>query len=379
MRLERVRLKNFRNIEATDYQCSTFLNGVWGRNGQGKTNFLESIYMSIKGKSFRPYCDKKEALQVESLNFGKKSFLPMNVSLELVDSKTFPITVEMMSTSHGKFSFALNGKKTRSSIIQYRIPVVSFSPDDQALIRGGPELRRDFINDVFTEIVPGYSEVLSRFETSLKNRNRCLKMLKEQSHQNLQTELKTWTKVFATEAWELAKIRSEIWPDFCRVFLEVAGELLKANTQDSVEMSWKSFPREIQNVDELEKYILEAYPQDQATGWTHRGPQREDFLITLGGREAKSSASQAQARLLALSLKWAHSDWIESERQENAIFLVDDFSSELDPHSRSALNARISRDNAQVFFTGTDHSMVDSGAFSDYKYSEVEMGKMTTI
>lgn len=379
MKITKFELYSFRNLEKFSIMPSEAFNGFWGENGQGKTNILEALYISIKGKSFRPYSQKKDWIPKVFHEIGNpKTSSGIYIGLELVDGKSFPLTIHTKWTSggqHGKWSFFFNGKKSTSAKIYTKVPLIAFSPDDHALIRQGPELRRSFIDDVFSDVIPGYSEVLTRFEKSLKNRNQILKKQKKEEIFKITPELSTWTEMMAQESQELSTLRTEAWKTFSEYFRPIAEELMESPLK--VDCQWlPGIKLENFSTEDIIEYLLENLMADLALGYTTRGPQRDDFQILLDGENAKGTASQAQARILALALKWAHTDWLQQERAQKAIFIIDDFSSELDIVRRSKLIDRICHNSSQLFVTGTDLNMVPLEKFSDIKNYQVAEGTL---
>jgi len=346
MYIQSLKIYSFRNLNSIVIDELETINGFWGKNGQGKTNILEAIYVLLKGKSFRPYSLKNTWIQEEAEETSIKGIL--------FDEMNLPIEVQLTYTQ-GKWTFFLNNKKSSIRKIRERIPIISFSPDDHALLRQGPDLRREFMNDMFTDIVPGYMEALTRLNKTLKNRNLVLRSLKKSGQMRISDDLKSWTQLFAEAAIEMTKLRLEIWPDFKSRYLQRTQKLFNEETiQVNIEYK-RNIEDKYLNTDEYVDYLLEKSIVDISLGWTHSGAQRDDFTIYLNNREAKSHASQAQSRILALSLKWTHADWIFEGRSEKPIFIVDDFSSELDSDKRDALLSEIQQNQCQLFISGTEN------------------------
>lgn len=362
---------------------SSGLNGFWGENGQGKTNILEALYFALRGKSFRvgatrldfepEDADTSECVGV----LAPTRKLSSKISIELENERGQDFQCEVFHDPDGRWLSHYNGKKIGSQRLREKVPVVVFSPEDHALIRGKPELRRHFLDEVFADICPGYGEVLERFEKALKSRNEVLK--KEPSREQL-TELATWDEVFARNSVELMELRLESFPTFKNKVEEVTEELFR-ETSMHVNLAfepnlstekWKTF-----HFSEIFPILLESRGKDLATGWTHRGPHRDDFKMEIPGGDARTRASQGQTRLLALSLRWAHAHWVQEVQGEQPLFFIDDLSSELDAKRREALLGFIEHQKGQLFITGTERSLVDSRTFSDYKHYIVNTGVCT--
>jgi DNA replication and repair protein RecF len=276
----------------------------------------------------------------------------------------------------------LNGKPAKFSAIREKIPIVVFSPDDHALIRHSPEARRSFMDEIFSDVIPGYVEVLERFERTLKNRNKLIKQHQALELKAPNAELKTFTELLVRSSYELFTIRMEIWATFSKRFSEVSSELFKVSTPD-ISVSYDAdifhFKKSASSLEDFRIQMENSWSVDIATGWTHRGPHRDDIHIAIEGLDSRTKASQGQARLLALALKWTHALWVTEERRERPLFLIDDLSSELDATHRGRLLDLIKELSCQVFISGTDPSLVDFQSISDYTHYRVEKGEISPL
>jgi DNA replication and repair protein RecF len=371
LRISRLQIENFRNIGSANVEVSPILNGFWGNNGQGKTNYLEALYASAKHRSFRPYCSRKDWLPK-----GNVDRAPTRLEISLLDRRNFTHKISLFCGTEERWQCAWDDKRIAAGKLAARVPILAFSPDDHSLIRGGAEERRSFFDLVLADIAPGYAEIFSRFQRALKQRNEVLRRY-EKDRSRAIPELSTWTRLLATESAEVSKIRQEFWPLFEAKFLETKEQLfhgefpyLRARFHHDLSTVDKSWTTEI-----YEAHIRADWEKDLATGWTHRGPHRDDLLIELEeGIGSKTHASQSQARLLALALKWAHALCLREQVDEVPIFLIDDLSSELDAKHRALLLKLIRSCEGQLFISGTEDSLVDLNDFSDYTYWRVEKG-----
>ena len=374
MKIVHLDVSGFRNIENASIDPGKSFNLFIGPNGQGKTNLLEALFGSLRGKSFRPYTSKKDWLPVPL-----ETSVPTRVAVQLEDARGWKLDCRVERNAQQKWDFFFNDKRATPAKIRQHVPVVIFSPDDHALIRGAPDLRRDFLDEIFTDICPGYGEVSERFERALKSRNRVLRTVDWDS-QTL-SELKAWTHLLAETSAELSQLRWEVWASFETRFLAIGRNLFEefgTRLKITFDPDLKLKTGESYTSAGYLKHIEDAMHKDRATGWSHHGPQRDDFSIFLDGIDSRTSASQGQARLLALQLKWLHAEWVKEERGELPIFLIDDLSSELDAERRHRLLNLVGALSGQVFVTSTEASWVDSGPFSDYTCFLVKQGVFST-
>lgn len=360
MKISSVLIHNFRNVEKAEIKLSSNLNVFWGNNAQGKTSLLESVYVGISGKSFRSYSPKRDWI-----TNGKSHG---SVVLNLTDRRGFEAQVEMCTNDGKKWFSLINGKRASHHQIRARVPIVAFSPEDHILVRGGSDERRTYLDDLLSDVCPGYAEILARFQRALKQRNQVLKAGDHSS-------LPVWNRLLAESAHELSTIRGVVWEELEARFHEVMQGLFE-QTPFKLGIRWAPNleAREISSPEAYQRLLEAGIVVDLALGWTRRGPHRDDFVIEIDGQDSRAQASQGQARLVALGLKWLHSEWLRRARKEPPIFLIDDFSSELDPERRRTLIQRITDLEAQIFVSSTDASTVDLALFSDYTHYYVFKG-----
>jgi DNA replication and repair protein RecF len=371
LKIERVHISAFKNLRPLTLKLGAGVNGFWGENGQGKSNFLEALYVTVKGESFRPYSQRSDWMPT-----GENGAL---VEILCRDDRGLEYHCRV-SFSGSKWEWHLNGKKQSPLHLAQRIPIVVFSPDDHSLIRESPEVRRRFLDTLFVDVIPGYAEVLERFEHALKNRNRLIKQQQKSEVFDYTTEMDSWTLALAREGAQLASLREEVWGNFHKYFYQVATPLF-SDMNLGVDLFFERDSIDFREKFDKSKYyqiLKNSFPMDMATGWTHRGPHRDDFRIELAGLDSRTKASQGQARLLALSLKWTHAHWVSQERREIPLFLIDDFSNELDTLRRKKLLEMLSKISGQILITGTDSETANAAQFLDYQHFNVKLGEIVS-
>ncbi len=383
MRVKKTEVSNFRNLSQQTIWLHPRLNILLGVNGSGKTNFLEALFSVIKGKSFRPYSGREDWLLKSKGTPSENCKINVEFENELGLSETLSLSFD----SSAGWTTRQNEKKISGRAIQTlrSRPIVSFSPDDHYLVRGGPEFRRDFLDAVLSDICPGYGETLERFQKALKNRNLILKKGKDnfQIRKSLEVELIVWTEILAQEAAAVFLLRWEIWAEMETKFKFFAGELGLESAFGELQIILKSDIERTPQTNTasalsttLHDQFNESLEKDWATGWTHRGPQRDDIFFGLSGCDSRAHASQGQARMIAFLMRWLHVHWISEATGRQPILLLDDFSSELDHRIRAHLISLIFREKSQVFLTATDLQGVDLTGLSDYNHYRVEKGKI---
>ena len=368
MKIRHFNIQYFRNLENIECDVESTLNTFIGNNAQGKTNLLEALYVALRGDSFRFYSHKKDWASVKNQKIAVKLYFESSIGTSH--------QLEMTNES-GQLRHNFDGKKITSTQLRLKHPIVIFSPDDHSLIRGEPEERRSFAENVLIDVVPGFYEVLLSYEQALKQRNSVLKLLRE-FHKNEEyiKQLKHWNILLAETALKLLELRYESWHEFEKTFQRVIHEILNAEFRP-VDISWKSFFsaedfKKLSHSELIEKYVDNLrinYERDVATGWSHFGPHKDDLEIKIQGISSRSSASQGQSRILAMAMRWAHAEWIKERGYEEPLFFIDDFSSELDRSHRGGLLKRLITSAEQVFLTATDDSFL-KGEFLDQNFTK---------
>ena len=378
MRIFDYRLYQFRNIDSQFVECSPTMNGFWGNNGQGKTNFLEALHLCLRGQSFRPYSKRKDALA-----HNKKE---MSVKVSLEDDFGYQHVCEMRYQKE-RFSYYLNEKKVAAKVLKEKFPIAVFCPDDHELIRGKTEIRRDYLDSLYSDVCPGYSECLESYQKALKHRNMELRKIKESKNFQFDLSSSIWNKTLAQKAWELRELRHELQALFMHYFNESKETMLESydkelNFQFLNDLELKGLNVDCDKekfVDFYLKLLEETQMVDIATGWTHRGPHRDDFKLLYRNQEARTHCSQGQSRVFAFLLRWIYVSWVKSSRKEQPIFIIDDLSSELDALHRDQLMTFIERISAQVFISGTQAKVIENHQFENSLHHLISEGKIAHL
>lgn len=368
----RIEITDFRNIASADVTFDPGVNLLWGDNAQGKTNLLEAICYTALGKSFRPVKD------AEVIRFGADSATVVNHFSDSLREQTI-----RFSLTPGKARrVEQNGVKVvRMSDMVGSFRVVLFCPEHLSLIQGGGDLRRSFLNVALSQLRPLYLQSMQRYNKILKERNRLLKLAKEDMQTFRATE-PMWSSQLAHEAAVIADHRDR--------YIALVNEAVRVSFADMT--SEKEIPEltyvnslkvtgdALRDREAVEARYLELlstrHDSEIAAGATLYGIHRDDIAVTLNGRPARLYASQGQQRSLALAMKLAEGELCRRlGGGEMPVFLFDDVLSELDAHRRAYLMSRM--EGRQVIMTACDPTArelargnirtirVTDGAYSD--------------
>ena len=343
MKLTELNLHHFRNYDEAQVEFSPQINVLIGENAQGKTNLLESIYVLAMTRSHRTNNDR------ELIEFGKDAAqIKGTVQRELGSLK-----LELDIGKHGKKAKANHLEKARLSEYLGQLNVILFAPEDLALVKGAPTVRRRFIDMEFGQVSPKYLHDLTQYRDILKQRNRYLKQL--QSHE-AQDQL--YLEVLSEQ---LAAVGGAIISQRVKFLSELEGyaqELHQSITQgrENLTFEYSSAVKDASTLTEVElsEALMDLYRQNQSKEifqvTTLYGPHRDDVRFLINHKNVQTYGSQGQQRTTALSVKLAEIDLMKNQTGEYPILLLDDVLSELDGARQTHLLKTI-QDKVQTFLT----------------------------
>ena len=335
MRLLRLGLRNYRNYERLDLDLSPGLNVFLGSNGQGKTNLLESIALVALSTSPRA---RRDAELIGPLANGCR------VEAEVESGGARREVRLEVRTENGRTrrTIEVDGVRRRPVELPGIARVALFWPDDLGLVKGGPELRRRFLNQLLVQVEPGYAGALASYSRVLEQRNHLLKRI--WSGEEGRDALEVWDLELVRQGEIIVRARAaaaaELGPLAAAAHARIGGG-------EELEIKYQGPPADLQAA------VHNSTAEDLRRGVTTVGPHRDDLAIGVGGRDARSFASQGQQRTAVVSLKRAEAQLIERRSGEPAILLLDDVLSELDAGRRAALLEEV-ESRSQVVITSVD-------------------------
>lgn len=333
MRIKSILLKNFRLYDETFFQFGPGLNVITGPNAKGKTSILEALYLLISGGSFRT------SQLSDMIRHGTDYFL--------VEAR-----FEKEDMEH-QLRFAYNGKEKR--IVHNGNPCksvakmygllrgVAMTPDDVALVKGAPAVRRDFIDVQLSQIDPTYAHFLDRYQRAMKQRNALLKLKQLES-------LTSWEHEMALAAEYIVPRREKGAKD-----LEQVGAVMLNRISDSKESFGLSYKTEIPGREAAAyKAVWEGTRErDFYVGHTTAGLHKDDLFVSIGNKEARYFGSEGQQRSCTTSLKFASWDQLRIHSQIKPLMLIDDIGVSLDLQRRERLFRSLEH-LGQVFVTSAE-------------------------
>lgn len=357
MRITRLMAARVRNLAPLDVAPGPALNLILGGNGAGKTSVLEAIHLLAYGRSFRGRV--RDGL----IRSGSQD---LDVFVEWDDGGPRP---RRAGLRHGgqQWSGRLDGADaTQLNLLCAALAVLTFEPGSHALVSGGGEARRRFLDWGLFHVEPDFLPVWRRYARALKQRNALLKQRAGGA------ELDVWDAELAAAAAPLEARREAYLDRLQPRFADLSGSLLPALGEGRLVHlpGWRR--HELPLADAL----LVARPRDLASGHTSIGPHRSDWRIEHAGRPADEAFSRGQAKLVALACVLAQGEDFHARRGHWPVVLLDDLAAELDRHHQARLLQRLQASGAQVFVTGTEAPAVQDG-FSHVAF-HVEHGNLMT-
>lgn len=349
MYLTSLRFYNFRNLLDSKISCSPEVNVVVGRNGQGKTNFIEGVQLLSTTRSFRTSKIK------ELIRWGESeaSVIGELQNPEITGQEN--ATQLLVTLSNKKREAYIDGNKL-NSLANYvgRFLAVSFSPSDLSLVKGAPLTRRNFLDRHISEYSPEnlchfleYNKTLSMKSTLLREgraNKRQLDVLNELIAKQTQKILELRTEFLS----RLEEVANRHYQQFC---LE----------DGPIELSLEcSHGRDVLGEEAIVRKLGEVMEREILYKSALIGPHRDEITILLQKRDSRAFSSQGQCRSIVLSLKLAVVDLLREKRQSSPVILLDDVDSELDEQRRGALLELVLGSQSQIFITGTDLNLNSS-------------------
>lgn len=334
MRLHHFSLENFRNIPLSRLSLEGQDAYFIGQNGQGKTNLLEAMGYLTALRSFR-------TAEGQALVRNGQSEARL---LALVEHEQLGQCDVLITLAKGRKEARVNGETiNRLANFIGCFPTVTLCSDDIQLLRGGPGLRRRWLDMVLAACSKEYFEVLTRYHRCLKERNQLLKQ------QATPASLLAFEKPQAEAAVALVKLRQEGVAALRTRFREAYDTV--ASAEEAPELQYKA-DRTWAAPDEALQTWAENRPRELAMGSTRHGPHRDDLLLSLNQLPAREYASEGQQRSLVLCLKLAEATALHLARQSTPVILADDVLGELDTKRHEGFWAALPK-GSQVIATGT--------------------------
>ena len=341
MPIERLALTHYRNLLDVSLELGSGFTVLVGRNGAGKTNVVEAIYLLSTLRSFRlnslgPLIHRDHAqARVELTLRGQQT-----------DRLTTRLTVRLeRQVNTTRRVASIDDKIQRSAEAFYgRVPTILFTPEDLNVLRGSPAGRRQLLDRALFARTRVHITDVRNYEKIVRSRNQVLKQRRSGDPA---------IELLDTYDEQLAELGARIWTRRSELLDQLRPQIEQAFTQihgmGDCSISYVS------RVDPCEPELRQAQlldrlrarrEEDTLRGATGVGPHHDDFAAKLEGRPVAEFASQGQTRAIILALKVAELRSARTIHGTSPLLLLDDVSSELDPE-RSAQFFELLRDEVE--------------------------------
>lgn len=335
MYLARIELHNFRNC--LDLMFEPGAQGVFaimGKNGQGKTSLLEAIaYLSTR-TSFRGA--SKETV----ISYGAEEAV---IRGNFVTSSGREILVETSLSRSSRDRFALNKNvQKKAASVKRTVPVTVFTTQDIEVVRGGPALRREFLDGGVEMTNPRGETTISAVEKILRQRATLLRQAGGAVTREVSDTLDVWDHQLSQYGTKLAEMREGL----IAMILPYARDAYCAISGSGDDLSLR-YQRSWDG--DLADSLAVGRQEDLRRQANGTGPHRDEMEINLNGRPLRHNGSQGEQRTAAYALRVALHSLYKDLEGEDPILLLDDVFSELDSSRSEAILASISA--AQTILT----------------------------
>ncbi|MFZ4404854.1 MAG: DNA replication/repair protein RecF [Pseudobdellovibrionaceae bacterium] len=372
MFFSKLKLKNFRNLQDVSVEFSEGLNVLIGNNGQGKTNFIESLFFATQGETFRPGDSKNLVRLGEQAAFIYTQVAHQNLRHDI----EVKISLE-------KTEYYLNQKKTTKAQLMKTFCAVVFSPESLSCIKESAEQRRNLIDESLVSFKKSNTDIISEFKKIYKMRNKMLKqhlegqiLAKELNHY-----LDSIEDLYVEKCMALTLSRLELLQNIKKDFNSAMQYISQNEKQELLtEYLISSQAFTLENTDlikeTVQKRLIELRPAEISSGISLVGPHKHEIRFLYDQKDSRFFCSQGQQRAIILSFKMAQVMYHRKAYGDYPVLMLDDVLSELDQIKREALVSFLHDIKTQIFVTTTDLSLPQSFHMDGIAVKTVQQGQL---
>ncbi|MBA3958725.1 MAG: DNA replication/repair protein RecF [Parachlamydiaceae bacterium] len=338
MALSKLYLHHFRCYSDTSFEFSPGINAIYGANARGKTTILEAIHFLMTGRSFRtPHV--KDLVQLTAPAFYLETTFQRH---QVVQSLKIHGNEKERKILYNQTHFS-----SATSLLGILQGVV-IAPDDVALVKGGPGLRRNFLDMQIAQVDPLYVHHLMRYNRAMRQRNALLRAGNTLTIESWEHEMAHSAAYLAQQRFKVVRELSKACTDLYQI---LSGE------KESLHLQYKGQAPQMDDIAATRLYYMEQFQKqrkrEMLLGYTLTGPHKDDLLIAIGDKEVRFFASEGQQRSCTAALRLAEWRCLNELTDEPPLMLIDDVGVSLDRSRRERLLELI-QTMGQVFLTATD-------------------------
>jgi DNA replication and repair protein RecF len=381
--LSRLALTDFRSYAAVDLRLEPGVSTLIGANGQGKTNVVEAVgYLATLGSH-------RVASDGPLVRHGAERAILRGVVTSAERDSLVEIEINPGRANRARLNRA---PMSRPRQVLGVLRTVLFAPEDLSLVKGDPEQRRRYLDDLLVARAPRYAAVRGDYDRVLRQRTALLKSLRgrpwarqlagagrpgspgprpgspgeefpgEQdghgaTEGSAATTLDVWDEHLATKGAELLAARISLTgalrPLVAQAYTAVSGESATASIAYRQAFSINipgqrngagaaDRPEPEPDAEKLATWLREALVLARAEeierGVCLVGPHRDELELRIGDLPSRGYASQGESWSAALALRLAAFELLR-EAGDDPVLLLDDVFAELDSGRRERLAA----------------------------------------
>lgn len=331
--LKKLQIKNFRNLSSDIVDFSEGINCIFGDNGNGKTNLLESIFFLCNKKSFRKNTSFQQLISVEC------------EQPEILFSSMF-------KDSHKQFSYTgkvnninsewyIDNKTTKSKI---NLKTIFINPFDSFSFHSIASFRRNWIDTHLSHLSKDYKKTLSNFNSALRFRNNLL----SKKPQNFLAQINANDPTLSEYSFKLIKMRklflNEL-KEYCKMTFKIIFDE-EHNLELDLDSKFSSYSQQ-----DILNYYSASIEKDIVIGHTRSGVHRDDYTFLFDGYNSYEYCSLGQQKMSFLSLLFAYIELFRYKFTSYPMVLMDDVSGELDGRRWRNLISYLQAKRFQVLIT----------------------------
>jgi DNA replication and repair protein RecF len=363
MLLAAIEATNFRNLSGR-IEWGPRLNIIYGNNGQGKTNWLEAIYLLARTKSFRT-----QRLQ-EAIRFNEELAI---VRGTVTTGHELQRDLQVSLHDNSK-TILVNSKRETLARYLTQLQVFSFTAADLDVVRGMPEARRRFLDRGISSLKPAYLKTISDYNKVIKQKNRVLQLANENElgPDKVEDLLAPWNEQLVRLGGLIHRAREEYVTGLNATLERQLFERRDVTTRYVSSLENKGDLSDYESL--LRSRMSLRLAAEVAAGHALIGPHRDDLEIHLEGREIRVYGSSGQQRSALLLLDLAAISLYNSSSNDQPVFIIDDVDAELDERRIRHLLEYL-ENRTQTFITTSKRSHVEP-FFSRASVFEIEEGRV---
>ena len=328
MNFSTVSVDSLRCIEKLDVELIPGINVIVGRNGSGKTTFLEALGFVSFGRSFS---------SAPARDIVRDGCSAARVLATLQYDRSENLKVQVLR-SLGGTKITLNGKVVRSaSELAQRVPIILLNSKVSDILTSGPHSRRTLLDRVMFHVERGYVDLWRDYRSALMQRNSVIRSTKDPS------QARFWTERLAESGEQINARRQEI----VMVVNESLDNSVLSSELGKLTLVYEPGWRGGSLLDELNY----SWNRDLELGYSRVGAHRADVRLLRASKIASQRLSRGQLKAVASEIMLSLSGFIKKKTRISPVIMVDDLQAELDDVTRAFVVDKILGEGGQKFFT----------------------------